>query len=85
MDFAPDGTLYVSQQGALWRLDPGTGVGTLLATGILTSGDFDIDAAGLLRSIQDGQLRLIRSSDWTVDRSVVIQGRAVTAGAVVHR
>jgi hypothetical protein len=85
MDFAPDGTLYVSQQGALWRLDPSTGVGTLLATGILTSGDFDIDAAGLLRSIQDGQLRLIRSSDWTVDRSVVIQGRAVTAGAVVHR
>jgi hypothetical protein len=85
MDFAPDGTLYVSQQGALWGLDPSTGVGTLLATGILTSGDFDIDAAGLLRSIQDGQLRLIRSSDWTVDRSVVIQGRAVTAGAVVHR
>jgi chitinase len=85
MDFAPDGTLYVSQQGALWRLDPGTGVGTLRATGVLTSGDFDIDAAGLLRSIQDGQLHLIRSSDWTVDRSVVIQGRAITAGAVVHR
>lgn len=85
MDFAPDGTLYVSQRGALWQLDPGTGVGTLRATGIPTSGDFDIDAAGLLRSVQDGQLHLIRSSDWTVDRSVVIQSRAVTAGAVVHR
>ena len=85
MDFAPDGTLYVSQQGAIWQLNPNTGVGTLRASGILTRGDFDIDAAGLLRSIEGGQLRVIRSGDWALDSSLVIQGPPVTAGAVVHR
>lgn len=85
MDFAPDGTLYVSQQGAIWQLNPNTGVGTLRASGVLTRGDFDIDATGLLRSIEGGQLRVIRSSDWALDSSLVIQGPPVTAGAVVHR
>jgi len=85
MDFAPDGTLYVSQGGAIWQLDPRTGVGTLRATGVLTSGDFDIDATGLLRSIQGGQLRVIRTSDWALDSSLVILGPTLTGGAVVHR
>ena len=85
MDFAPDGTLYVSQGGAVWQLDPSTGVGTLRATGVLTSGDFDIDATGLLRSIQGGQLRVVRSSDWTLESSLLILGPPVSAGAVVHR
>ncbi len=85
MDFAPDGTLYVSQRGAIWRLDPSTGVGTLIATGLDTSGDFDIDATGLLRSIQAGQLRVIRSSDWALDRSITPLGATVSAGAVVYR
>jgi hypothetical protein len=85
MDFAPDGTLYVSQGGAVWQLDPSTGVGTLRATGVLIIGDFDIDASGLLRSIEGGQLRVIRTSDWTLSSSLVILGPTVTAGAVVHR
>jgi len=75
----------VSQGGAVWQLDPSTGVGTLRATGVLTSGDFDIDATGLLRSIQGGQLRVVRSSDWTLESSLLILGPPVSAGAVVHR
>lgn len=85
MDFAPDGSLYVSQGGAVWQLDPSTGVGTLRATGVLTSGDFDIDATGLLRSIQGGQLRVVRTGDWALDSSLVILGPTLTGGAVVHR
>ncbi len=85
MDFAPDGTLVVSQGGALWRLDPATGVGTLFATGVPTSGDFDIDAAGGLRALQGGQLRVIRSSDGVLDRSIPLVGASVSAGAMVHR
>ncbi len=85
MDFAPDGTLYVSQQGAIWRLDPNSGVGTLSATGIHTSGDFDIDANGLLRTVRAGQLNVIRTSDWVLDSAVTVQGATAVAGAVVHR
>lgn len=85
MDFAPDGTLLVSQGGALWRLDPATGAGTLFATGVPTRGDFDIDAAGWLRTLGDGQLRLIRSSDASLVRSIPVVGATVAAGAVVHR
>lgn len=85
MDFAPDGTLVVSQGGAIWRLDAGTGVGTFVATGVSISGDFDIDAIGLLRSIEGGQLRVIRSSDWVLESSVSVVGAAVSAGAVVNR
>jgi hypothetical protein len=39
----------------------------------------------LLRSIEGGQLRVIRTSDWTLSSSLVILGPTVTAGAVVHR
>ena len=85
MDFAPDGTLYASQQGAIWRLDPNSGVGTLLVTGIDTSGDFDIDATGLLRTVRAGQLNVIRASDWGLDSAVTVQGATAVAGAVVHR
>jgi hypothetical protein len=85
MDFAPDGTLYVSQQGAIWRLEPSTGVGTLRATGVNTSGDFDIDATGLLRTVRAGQLNVIRISDWALDSATTVQGAAVAAGALVHR
>jgi hypothetical protein len=85
MDFAPDGTLVVSQGGALWRLEPGTGVGTLVATGIATSGDFDIDAAGLLRTLQAGQLRVYRSSDGALQSAIPVSGATVGAWAVVYR
>jgi hypothetical protein len=85
MDFAPDGTLVVSQGGALWRLDPSAGVGTLSATGIATSGDFDIDATGLLRTVNAGQLRVIRSSDWVPQSATPVLGATVSAGAVVYR
>lgn len=85
MDFAPDGTLYASQQGAIWRLDPNSGVGTLLVTGIDTSGDFDIDATGLLRTVRAGQLNVIRTSDWGLDSAVTVQGASAVAGVVVHR
>jgi PKD domain len=57
MDLAPDGTLLVLQGGALWQLDPATGIGTLRATGLAGTGDIDIDASGVLRTIEGGQLR----------------------------
>ena len=85
MDFAPDGTLYVSQQGAIWQLDPNSGVGTLRAAGINTSGDFDIDATGLLRTVRAGQLNVIRTSDWGLGSAVTVQGVTAVAGAAVHR
>jgi hypothetical protein len=85
MDFAPDGALYVTQQGAVWQLDPATGVGTLKASGINTSGDFDIDAAGLLRTVSAGTLYLYRSSDWGLDRSLPLLGTSQGAAALVHR
>ncbi|MEY3251137.1 MAG: hypothetical protein RL227_110 [Pseudomonadota bacterium] len=39
----------------------------------------------MLRSIQAEQLRVIRSSDWALDRSIAALGATVSAGAVVHR
>ncbi len=85
MDFAPDGTLYVSQGGAVWRLDPNTAVGTLSATGIGIGGDFDIDTTGMLRTVQAGQLRVIRTSDWALDSTLPVGGAPVSAGALVYR
>ncbi len=85
MDFAPDGTLYVSQQGTVWQLDPATGVGTFRASGINTSGDFDIDSAGLLRSINAGQLISYRVSDWGLDRTLPLQGGSLGGGPLVRR
>jgi PKD domain len=85
MDFAPDGALYVSQQGAVWQLDAATGVGTFRAGGVNTSGDFDIDSAGLLRSIIAGQLNVYRISDWGLDRSLPVQGGGLGGGPLVHR
>jgi REJ domain/PKD domain len=85
MDFAPDGTLYVSQQGTVWQLDPATGVGTFRASGINTGGDFDIDSAGLLRTINAGQLNVYRVSDWGLDRSVTVQGGSLGGGPLVYR
>lgn len=85
MDFTPDGTLVVLQGGALWRMEPGTGVGTLVATGIVTSGDVDIDAAGLLRTLQAGQLRVYRSSDGAFQSAIPVPGATDTSGAMVYR
>lgn len=85
MDFAPDGTLYVTQQASIWQLDPVTGVGTLRASAINTSGDFDIDATGLMRTISGGQLNVYRTSDWGLDRSVPLQGASLGAAPLVHR
>ncbi len=85
MDFAPDGTLVVAQGGALWRLEPSTGVGTLLVAGIGLRGDFDIGADGRLRTVQAGELRVYRVSDWALEIAVPLPGAPVSAGAVVHR
>ncbi len=85
MDFAPDGTLVVSQTSTLWRVDPGTGIGTLLATGVATTGDFDIDAAGQLRTIHQGRLRVYTAGGWTLLSTVSLLRDLFAPSALVHR
>ena len=85
MDFAPDGTLVMTQGAALWRVNPVTGAGVLITTGLSTSGDFDMDAAGQLRSIALGRLNVYAAGTWTLLNSVALQRDLFAPSALVHR
>ena len=85
MDFAPDGTLVMTQGTALWRVNPATGAGVLITTGLSTSGDFDMDADGQLRSIALGRLNVYAAGTWTLLNSVALQRDLFAPSALVHR
>jgi hypothetical protein len=85
MDFAPGGVLYMTQGGSLWQVNPSTGVGTLMATGLAINGDFDIDPAGQLRSVDQGRLYTYSQGSWALLGSVVLQRDLFGPSALVHR
>jgi hypothetical protein len=85
MDFAPDGTLLVIQGGTVWRVDAVTGVGTLRATGLGSSGDIDIDAAGRLRALSAGRLDVYDIGTWSLMQTVALQPAIAGPSALVHR
>ncbi len=85
MDFAPGGALYMAQGGSLWQVNPSTGVGTLVATGLAINGDFDIDAAGQLRSVDLGRLYTYSVGSWALLGSVVLQRDLFGPSALTHR
>lgn len=85
MDFAPDGTLLVVQAGALWTLDPASGVGALRATGLESAGDIDIDASGQLRSLAGGTLKLYSASSGALLRSITLLADLFGPSPLVHR
>jgi len=85
MDLAPDGTLLVLQGDALWQVDPVTGTGTLRATGLAGSGDIDIDATGLLRTVDAGQLRIYSAATGAPVGTVTLQRDLFGPSALLRR
>lgn len=85
MDWAPGGALYMAQGSSLWQVNPSTGVGTLVATGIAINGDFDIDAGGQLRSVDQGRIHTFSVGTWALIGSATLQRDLFGPSALVHR
>lgn len=71
--FAPDGSLYATAIGTVWQLNPITGVGTLRAVGLQTTGDIDIDSSGNMRTIAFGTLYIYSTSNWSQISSKILE------------
>jgi hypothetical protein len=85
LDLLPDGSLLLLEAGAAWRVDPLTGAGTLQATGLVGSGDIDIDTAGQLRRLDGGRLVVTDTAGWTTLRTLPLSPAAFGPSALVRR
>jgi streptogramin lyase len=87
IDFAPDGMLYANDGANSWvRIDPATGVATMLA--LLNVGDIrddiDIDANGIVRELSEDQFRTYDLTGKQLS-GVELDGGTFYATAVVAR
>lgn len=85
IDFAPDGSLYATQLGSVWLLNPITGVGILKASGLNTVGDIDIDSSGNLRTISFGTLYTYNTANWQQLTAKVLQRDIFGFSPLIHR